>query len=75
MSKDEQKSIFVKELSARNAESAMEGFRLVDGRISMINAIMVDMQRQLGNQAVRISELETQITTYKAMSTGHGPTG
>ncbi len=72
---DEQKTIFVKQLSARNAETAQEGLRMLDGRISEMHGIIRQQQQGINTLVARISSLEQQITTFRAQAAGHGPTG
>lgn len=72
---DNPKTIFVEKLSQRNAASAQQGLRDLDGRISELYGILMAHQQTIADLTVRVLRLEQEALFAKAKTTGTGPTG
>ncbi|MCK5641925.1 MAG: hypothetical protein KAJ19_14070 [Gammaproteobacteria bacterium] len=70
-----EKTIFVKELSQRNAATAQEGLRQLDSRLSGLYDTIMAQQQTIADLTVRTLRLEQEALFAKARAAGTGPTG
>ena len=64
----------VKELSRRNGETAQQGLRELDNRMSELHAIIVEQQRGVMALQQRVMGLEAAAINQKVAGVGTGPT-
>lgn len=70
----ERKQQAEEKLSRRNAVSAQQGLRELDGRISELHKLIMTQQQTIRDLLSRMSELETSTRAQQAMFAGSGPT-
>lgn len=61
-------------LSERNAESAADGIRNLNTRVSDLGAVVKAMADQINNQAQHLAALELLLQNQNVRMVGHGPT-
>ena len=70
---EEVKLIQIDKLSRRNAVSAQEALRALDGRISELYAIIQNQQQGITALTRRLTELEDRYMLQKVQLTSAGP--